>query len=52
MESRTIVSPISFPATGEEDREYRALNFKYCRFCGNKIPNDSIYCECCGKEIR
>ncbi|MEM1554846.1 MAG: zinc ribbon domain-containing protein [Thermoproteota archaeon] len=51
VESRTIVPPMSFPATGEEAREYRTFNFKYCRFCGNKIPNDSIYCEYCGKKL-
>lgn len=24
---------------------------KYCRFCGSKIPFDSIYCEKCGKKL-
>jgi len=24
---------------------------KYCRYCGNKNPSDSLFCEKCGKKI-
>lgn len=24
----------------------------YCRFCGEKIPSDSLYCQKCGRNIR
>lgn len=25
---------------------------RFCRYCGSQIPNDSMFCETCGKDLR
>jgi len=26
-------------------------NMVYCRYCGNKNPSDTVFCEKCGKKV-
>ncbi len=26
-------------------------NFKFCQFCGSKIPKDAVLCTACGRQV-
>ncbi len=46
---------IIFKTNGEYDNSDGGIEEKpilqYCRFCGNKIPGDSVFCPYCGKRL-
>ncbi|MBO4473567.1 MAG: hypothetical protein J5750_01500 [Clostridiales bacterium] len=47
----TSVSEVETIATPEVAQEV-ARTVLFCRYCGSKIPVDSIFCNQCGKDIR
>lgn len=40
---------VRYPAPSDK---LRAGEKKYCRYCGRRIPADSIFCEYCGRRLR
>ncbi len=36
---------------GEHKENEETIATKFCRYCGTKIPEDSIYCEQCGSRL-
>ena len=34
------------------DESFQAATIQYCRFCGNKLRNESRYCDSCGKKVQ
>ncbi|MBQ1505794.1 MAG: zinc ribbon domain-containing protein [Erysipelotrichales bacterium] len=37
---------------GYDPGEKPAGTFKYCTFCGEKLPADAVYCSKCGKMVK
>lgn len=47
----SIPSPDSSQTVPSPNRQSEGINYKFCRYCGVRIPRESKFCEECGKSL-
>lgn len=51
--SAPVSAPVPAPSEPVSEPEAQnAPSMIFCRFCGKKIPQDSVFCSYCGKDVR
>ena len=45
------IESVTVPSTPSSPQEITGKVTRYCKFCGNQIDNDALFCDKCGKHL-